>query len=578
MKQRLDAALGPAVVVVLAALALAPVLLARGFVLIGDMSFVPDQPWKAAWLGLDGSVPRAVPADAFVSALSQVLPGDLLQKVFLLGALVLAGLGAHRLVRSLLGPAARLAPLGAAVLYLWNPWVLERLAIGHWGLLLGYAALPWVAHAAVAYRAAPDRHHLAVLFLPLALASCGSPTGGILAALVVLAVVVDRAAPRPTLVVAGAVLVANLPWLLPGLLGDAEPTDVSGVEAFAARSDSPLGTLGSVLSLGGIWKRATVPDERGSVLLVTIAVAVSLVAVAQLLRRSRSSRGTDPAARLLVLAGIGLVLALLPTFDAGNDLVTWLVRNVPGAGILRDSQKWLALLALAVAVGFGCALDAGNRALRRTGLPARSIITLAALFPVVLLPSFAWGIAGKLDPVRYPAEWSQVRAILDDQPEGSRRIVALPFSAYQAFAWNDQRAALDPALRFFPGDVITNDTLAVEGTVVTGEDRVAARIAAAIAADEPLLPVLTEHRVRYVLVERTAAGGAATDDTALVGAGQVLFGGSELRLIDLGAGAAAPVQGYAWAVVVGDLLALAVLLSALFIAVRQIGGKRDNKG
>ena len=50
----------------LAAGILGPTLFERGYTLRGDMVFVPDQPWKSAWLGLDGSVPRAVPMDAVV--------------------------------------------------------------------------------------------------------------------------------------------------------------------------------------------------------------------------------------------------------------------------------------------------------------------------------------------------------------------------------------------------------------------------------------------------------------------------------------------------------------------------------
>src|SRR3954453_5629560 len=117
----------------LAAVILGPVLGRRGFVLVGDMVFVPHQPWKPAWLGLDGGVPRAVPSDFLTWALTQVVPGDLVQKAVLLAMLMLAGTGAARLASEL--GANGLSALPAAVLYLWNPFVYERLAIGHWALL-----------------------------------------------------------------------------------------------------------------------------------------------------------------------------------------------------------------------------------------------------------------------------------------------------------------------------------------------------------------------------------------------------------------------------------------------------------
>ena len=51
-----------------------------------------------------------------------------------------AGLGAARLV-----PAERLLTrVAAAVGYAWTPFLAERLLLGQWGLLLAYAALPWL--------------------------------------------------------------------------------------------------------------------------------------------------------------------------------------------------------------------------------------------------------------------------------------------------------------------------------------------------------------------------------------------------------------------------------------------------
>lgn len=566
--------LAPLVLVGAAALACGPVLLGRGYVLVGDMTFVPSQPAKDAWLGLDGSVPRAVPADAVVSFASRLVPGDLLQKAILLAALVGAAIGMLRLVTRLVEPSSRLAPLGAAVLYLWNPWVLDRLAIGHWGLLVGYAALPWVVLCAVEVRrgtAGP-----AGLVLALAAAAFGSPTGGVAATLVALVVVAERARLKVLALVLGAGLIVNLPWLLPGVLGSSEVSDPAGVDAFAARSDTPFGVLGSLLTFGGIWKTSLAPGERGSWLLVALALLLTVLGVLALVRAARHRDPVSSTARRLVgLGSLGLVLALLPVTGPGSDLVRVQVEHVPGAGLLRDSQKWLLLFVLAACVGVGLALEGLAASLKARQLPVRSILGAFALAPVVLLPSLAWGLAGDLEPVSYPAEWHQVRELLAEQPADQRRLVVLPWSAYQRFAWNDNRAALDPAIRFFPGDVVTNDDLATgTGRTVTGEDRVAARVTAAIS-EGVLVPVLADLGIRYVLVEKTAPG-----DTGAIGAaGTVLHDGPELRLLDLGSGTVPPRASYAAVVIAGDLLALGlVLTSGIFATFHRIGRKPGNIG
>ena len=88
-----------AVTGLVALVVLGPLLLGTGFWLVGDMVFVPDQPWKSAWLGLDGALPRAVPMDALVSLATYVVPGALVQKALLVGGFLAGGLGAGRLVR-----------------------------------------------------------------------------------------------------------------------------------------------------------------------------------------------------------------------------------------------------------------------------------------------------------------------------------------------------------------------------------------------------------------------------------------------------------------------------------------------
>src|SRR3954469_16095643 len=127
----------------LGALAIGPGL-APGFVLSYDMVFVPRPLLSKATFGLTGMLPRHVPSDAFVAAVSHLMPADVAQKAILLAIFTLACAAASVLV-----PSERLLPrLAAGVVYAWNPFVAERLLLGQWALLLGYAGLPLVVVAA----------------------------------------------------------------------------------------------------------------------------------------------------------------------------------------------------------------------------------------------------------------------------------------------------------------------------------------------------------------------------------------------------------------------------------------------
>jgi hypothetical protein len=564
---RLGRAAAAAATVVLGIVVLGPAVLSRGYVLAGDMTFVPDQPWKSAWLGLDGSVPRAVPADAVVSLLGTVVPGDWLQKVVLLGILALAGIGMLRLAGRV-GELSVPARFGAAVLYLWNPYVFERLAIGHWGLLVGYAALPWVVAATLDLRTARAgvAREAGRLGLLLAVAAVGSPTGGLLTGLVAVVLVADRDRPRRALGVAGAVLLANLPWLVPGLVNDLGTSDGSGVAAFAAGSDTPFGPWVSLLTFGGIWKRAAAPGEREAGLLVLVALALVVLSLVAFARACRRSRTGVPLARLLGLAVLALVVAGLPAMGPGERLATDVVDLVPGAGLWRDSQKWLVPFVLVACLGFALLLDAAARRMRAQGVPAGAATLMLALAPVVLLPSLAWGLSGRLVPVHYPDEWQAVRSVLEHQPAGQRRTAVLPWSAYQRLPWNDGRAALDPAIRFFPGQVVVSTDLTVaRGVTVAGEDRAAARIGRAIAAHQSLGPVLAGAGVRYLLVERTAPSAV---EVALPEA-TVLHDGPDLLLLDLGGGGRLERSPRGGLILAADLLSLLGVLAAAFLFIRR---------
>ncbi|HEX8861376.1 MAG TPA: hypothetical protein VGC06_20220, partial [Actinomycetes bacterium] len=151
-----------------------------------DMVFVPRLPLSRELLGLGTSVARAVPSDLLVALASRALPAELVQKLILAGIFVLGGWGAARLapVATAAGGAA------AAALFAWNAHVLERLLMGHWALLVSYAALPWVVRAALDWRAGTARPQQLVAWL--AVAACGSPPGALIAAGTALAVLAGR--------------------------------------------------------------------------------------------------------------------------------------------------------------------------------------------------------------------------------------------------------------------------------------------------------------------------------------------------------------------------------------------------
>lgn len=509
--------LAPVVWPLLLALLMLGSALGRGFVLSYDMVWVPDLAVRGDFLGLGSSLPRAVPSDMVVALLDEVVPGMVLQKAVLVGTLVVAGAGAWRMA----GRAGLLAALAASTLYVWNPFVVERLGIGHWPLLMTYAALPWIhLHAR---RLAAGERSLPQLVLWLAFASL-SPAGGIVAGVyaVVGVAAEGRAVARSVAWTAGAVAAVNAPWIVAGALhGAGAASDAVAVRLFAAQGEGVLPAWAAALGLGGLWNAEVVPASRLSWVAPAFLVLVLLVCVAGL--RSWLACTSRPARLALVApAVLGLVVGLAGA--AAPDAVGWLVAHVPGGGLVRDGTRFLALLAplQAVLFGHGVARLAASVPARA---PAAVLGTVLVLAPVTLMPDAALGLSGRLDAVDFPDEYDAARRAVEQGRDAGREgdVLSLPFTSYRRPGWNGGRRTLDPVGRYLPADYLASDTLVVSGTEVRGEDERARRVARDLATltGGDLEQALAGEGVAWVVADHETVEALAAEGLDAPGVGSL---------------------------------------------------------
>ncbi len=540
-----------AVAAVVTAVVLAP-LAAPGYVLHYDMVFVPRQPLTWDLVAPAQGLPRAVPMDAVVSVLTQLVPGWMVQRMALGGAVLLAAVGAGRLV-----PTERTGiRLLAAVGYAWTPYLAERLLIGQWGLLVCYAALPWLVRAALELRA--GRAGAVARVLLAAAPAAITPTGGLIAFGVVSLLAAQRGRWRgPAIAVAGVALL-NAPWVAAALVTGAGGTsDPAGVAVFAARGENWAGPLVALAGTGGIWSAQATPASRALPLvpLVTLVLLALAGAGFGLLRRRMSP---DVSARLLVLAGAGFLLAALGAVPGSADGLRWAVAQVPGAGLLRDGQKFLVPYALLLVVCVALGAERLVTRLERTNREVAGVVLGGVLLlPVAAMPDLAFGGAGRLRPVSYPADWQAVAGLLAADPGGE--VLALPLSGYRAYSWNAGRTVLDPAPRYLPATVLIDDTLRVGDVAVTGENTRLREIRHLLGAGRPA----TETGVRWVLVQQHRAD--QVDPATLTGL-ELVHQGVVLALYRNPAVPPNPVvvSPVRWVVVAAMAVAIAVVVAALF--------------
>lgn len=282
-----------------------------------DMMVLPHPALTHSALGFGDLPARNAPQDGVLAVVGKLVPAT-----WFVALLMSASAGAAAWVAARVGtrPWTKAAAMTVAV---WNPFVVERLLQGQWSLALAAWLLP-----AVALCRGPGQL-LAVWGTSL------TPTGGLFALLTSLS--------TPRRLTPVFALITCAPWVFPALLGGlgSGTATAESVSAFAPRAETHAGTLGSLVGLGGIWNASAVPASRsvGFALAGIVLFAVLCLAWRHIPRP------------LLVLAGIGFAVPLVSWLLPG--LMAWFVSTVPGAGLLRDAQKFVALALPAFVVAAG---------------------------------------------------------------------------------------------------------------------------------------------------------------------------------------------------------------------------------
>lgn len=460
-------------------------LLGSGYLLLRDAVSTPRSYATDAALGLGDAAPRAVPQDGLLAALTVVVDGGIVVKAIVVLALTAAGWGAAVMVRRLLRVSLAPQLVAATVAVwnpyiaerlLQGHWsLLAGYAALPWTVIAALRIRRRTRSSATPAQnaAGPDQRrptpadttpavagpnpqppsptgtadgatgpgpvspastdmrrtvgsliHSAVPWLILGgiLAAAGlTPTGSLLAGLIAVLLVGRRNLPGTV----GLWLLSAGPWLVATALSGSgtEPSDPAGVVAFAARAEPGLGTLGSLAGLGGIWNADAVPDSR-TTLVAVLSTAVLLVIVVCGVRAVAStgdSASRYPRRALLILAVLAIVLPALGATGWGLSAGEFLVEHVPGAGLLRDTQKFVALAmpAFALCAAAGCRALATFRRAKEPDPNDTSVAPqplLATLFIAALLltlPDLAWGVGGSIRPVHYPAAWQHVAEKVD---------------------------------------------------------------------------------------------------------------------------------------------------------------------
>lgn len=441
-----------AVPVVLATLVVLP-WVRQGWLLLLDWIPGPGRlALPRSFWGLDGGLQAALPFALVTMGVSRVVGAAIAGWAVIAVALAGAGVAAGRLVE---GPPLRRVAAGA--LYVVNPMVFERVGAGQVGFLLAYAALPMLAASIIRRRGTISWAGMRPA-LWLALAVALSPHLLWLGIVVLVASVLTGPTRLRALGWAGLVLGLTLLMsayvLAPGL-GRPVPLQVGerDLMAFRTRADPTLGLAPNVAALHGFWRvEPQLPKQAVGGWPLFLAAIVGL-SVWGLWRASRDE-ATRQLAAVLVLSGLaGLFLAMGDQGPTGPAF-RWAFDHVPGFAIMREPQKFVALLALAYAAGFALAVDyLARTARRRKGRWAAACLSL--VLPILYVPTLFFGLNGQIGTSRYPASWSSADRLM---ASGEGKVLFLPWHQYMSFPFTG-RVIGNPADAFFRRPAVSGDNV-----------------------------------------------------------------------------------------------------------------------
>jgi hypothetical protein len=357
-----------------------------------------------------------------------------------------------------------LATIAATLLFVVNPFVYERILAGQIYLVLGYALLP--LFLSLLLSKSEDVAAPIVAGLLFALLMGLSPhfafLGGLLL-FVAVGVSLGRAERRRAIRRAGITLLvailASLYWLIPIATRTSDLGRVTGtdLETFRTVADPAFGLAANVAGLYGFWRAGPpLPKESLPAWPLLLGVIIIVVAIGT---RAAGSFGYGKVAKILIVGGVSAFILALGAQGPTAGVFRFLFEHVPGFRIMREPQKFGALLALGYAGLFGLGAYALVKA--STQRAARAVVAIVILaVPCAYTFRMLWGFGGYARPSSFPTSWTEADALMGNGPG---KVLALPGDQYLSFPWTQQRAVASPVGSFFERDVLIDGRLRLGG-------------------------------------------------------------------------------------------------------------------
>jgi len=387
-----------------------------------------------------------------LTLLEILVPAKIFQRLIIFSVLFLSGVSADILAGDFV--ESPLPRLYAGILYMINPFTYIRSLVGHWTLLFSYALLPLGVYTFLRIlREEKFEHCIEFAFIETLIGFSAHML--LISFIIYIILLLLTALKSPTkyarrLIVSFILFfVLSVYWILP-LVTFKGTSVLNYISVNDLKVFAPKGSLFGLLAMYGFWKQGYLyaRDFLGVwwevLFLIIFAVAVS----GYFLDRRK-------ALPFFVILLVGFALAS-GVRGPLSPVLTPMFEHTLLKG-MRDSQKFVAMLAVSYSVMGAIALDK---------LKKKYVWVAAILLLVPFIYSFTFFncFAGQIHSCNFPKDWYEVKSFLDKDND-SFRVLFLPWNLYMNFHWVKDRIKLiaNPAPLFFDREVISAKNIEIPG-------------------------------------------------------------------------------------------------------------------
>jgi hypothetical protein len=487
-------------------------LLLPGYILTLDMIFPPDvsKSAKEFFYGFHEGFYNSAPIVFTIYILSFAFPIWFIQKIILLGILIVSGISAYKVC-----PSSRIGKIFAAIFYMINPYTYVRFLAGHWHLLLAYAIFPLAFKAMINFFSNFEDKRKAIEFsLWLTLLGIFSTHYLFMFFFVFVIFFVFELAfnkkrffEQKTLIIKNLFVIfiifffISFYWIsqiftTETILTQIEEKDIA---LFSSKPSLDFNVAFNVASLHGFWRGGYDYAKYHIPFWYVIFIFILFLSVYGFVESKEKQKY-----HLAFIGIFSFIIAVSSAINYFSYLYNFLFENLLFFKGLREPHKFVGILAFVYSYFGG--IGVGNLKIHKNEKISKAFQIAMLILPLIYSYTMLFGFNNWLKTIDYPKDWYEVNDFLNSDKEDFK-VLFLPWHLYMDFKWieNSDKRIANPAPSFFNKTIISGDNIEAGGIYSQSPNKISKYIELLISEHEKIKNIgklLSPLNIKYIILTK----------------------------------------------------------------------------